>query len=73
MSWRTLETRPLPTALDTYLVANAKGQVAPCIRGIIYNSPGTANDWNYGEEVIAWMPLPDPPKDIKKGHQEKLK
>ena len=61
--WRTMEDagddandKPL-----AYLVANAKGQVAPLIRGIIHNTVGSPWDWNYGEAITHWMPRPTPP------------
>lgn len=46
----------------TYLVADAqRGFVAPHIRGVIHNNPGTAHDWQYGEACTHWMPLPASP------------
>lgn len=48
---------PPKDAPGTILVANAKGQIAPRIRGIIHNNIGTANDWHYGEAITHWMPL----------------
>ena len=53
-----------PDAMDirkSYLVANAKGEVAPWIRGVIHNNVGTANDWQYGEGITHYMPLPPAP------------
>ena len=58
--WQPIETRP-EGAGQTYLVANSKGQVAPWIRGVIHNNPGTAHDWQYGEAATHWMPLPEAP------------
>lgn len=51
----------MPDDGGTFLVANAKGQVAPKIRRIIHNNVGTAYDWNYGEAITHWMPLPSAP------------
>lgn len=58
--WQPIETRP-PNLSDTYLVANENGQVAPWIRGVIHNNPGTAWDWDYVSTTTHWMPLPNPP------------
>lgn len=65
--WRPIETRPKGDdhLYGTYLIANAKGQVAPCIRGIIHNNVGSAWDWNYGEAATHWMPLPAPPSRVQ--------
>ena len=60
MEWQPIETRPKGFE-QTYLVANAKGQVAPLIRGVIHNTTGTPWDWDYGESVTNWMPMPEPP------------
>jgi len=58
--WQPINTRPTdPDA--TYLVANGRGQVAPWIRGVIHNNVGSVWDWEYGEAVTHWMPLPPPP------------
>lgn len=63
MSWIAVSERPMPNNLyGSHLVANAKGQVAPCIRGVIHNNVGTKWDWDFGEPVTHWMPLPEPPK-----------
>jgi len=60
--WMPIETAPKDGS--TYLVADAvRGMVAPHIRGVIHNNPGTAHDWQYGEAATHWMPLPTPPKD----------
>lgn len=61
MTWRPIETRPHRDLNSTYLIANAKGQVAPVIRGIIHNNVGSTWDWDYGEAATHWMPLPAPP------------
>lgn len=58
--WRPIKTRP-NSIEESYLVANASGQVAPVIRGVICNNVGTANDWGYGEHITHWMPLPAAP------------
>jgi hypothetical protein len=59
MNWQPISTRPIN---GSYLVANAKGQVAPLINGVIHNSHSSpAWDWHYGEAVTHWMPLPPPP------------
>lgn len=42
----------------TYLIENRKGQVAPYIRGIIHNNAGSPHDWEFGEAITGWMPLP---------------
>jgi hypothetical protein len=58
--WRSIDTRPKD--LDsTYLVTNGR-QVAPWIRGVIHNNTGTPWDWDYGSNIIGWMPLPSPLK-----------
>lgn len=59
--WGPIETAPseMPRA---YLVANASGQVAPHIDGVIHNVAGSAWDWNYGESITSWQPLPQPPE-----------
>lgn len=54
-AWRS--GRP-PNNGDSYIVANDKGQVAPYVRGIIHNNVSTPWDWNYGEAIVAWQPLP---------------
>ncbi len=66
MNWQPIETRP-EGAGQTYLVANSKGQVAPWIRGVIHNNPGTAHDWQYGEAATHWMPLPEAPNAEVRG------
>jgi hypothetical protein len=58
--WQPLDTRPKEFE-STYLVTNGL-QVAPWIRGIIHNNAGTAWDWEYGSNIIGWMPLPSPLK-----------
>lgn len=58
--WKPIETRPEGIG-HTYLVANKIGQVAPWIRGVIHNHAGTQWDWNYGEDITHWMPMPQPP------------
>lgn len=60
MNWQPIETRP-QNLTDTYLVVNTKGQVAPWIKGVIHNNTGTKWDWDYGEAITHWMPLPEPP------------
>ena len=55
--WLPIETRPKGD--ETYLVTNEIKQVAPVVRGIVQNNPGTIWDWNYFYEAIAWMPMPD--------------
>ena len=62
--WQPIETRPVNSD-GTYLVANKKGQVAPWIRGVIHNNVESPWDWSYGETVTHWMPLPEPPEDVK--------
>ena len=57
--WQHRDT--MPGITETFLVGNDRGQVAPMIRGIIHNNVGTSWDWNYGESVTCWMPLPPPP------------
>jgi hypothetical protein len=59
-TWISVETQQRPDE-GTYLVANAKGQVAPWIRGVIHNNVGSAWDWEYGEAITHWMPLPQHP------------
>jgi hypothetical protein len=58
--WINAEERLRPKK-GSYLVANRKGQVAPWIDGVIHNQAGSAWDWEYGEAVTHWMPLPSPP------------
>lgn len=58
--WQPIETRPTGH-YETYLVTNGAGQVAPWSRGVIHNNPGTQWDWNYGDEITQWMPLPPAP------------
>lgn len=65
--WIPVSEKRLPRGDDelgiggTYLVANDKGQVAPHIRGVIHNNVGSHWDWNYGESITHWMPLPEAP------------
>lgn len=62
--WRDIESAPKDGS--SYLVADAeRGFVAPHIRGVIHNNPGTNWDWQYGEAVTHWMPLPPAPKATK--------
>jgi hypothetical protein len=63
--WQPIQTRP-DGLRHMYLVANARGQVAPWICGIIHNDPaaGTQHDWQWGEAVTHWMPLPPPPSNV---------
>lgn len=56
--WQSIDTRP-QSLESAYLVTNGK-QVAPWIRGVIHNAPGTACDWEYGSYIIGWMPFPAP-------------
>lgn len=58
--WKLIGERPnlMPRV---YLVANSKGQVAPHIDGVIHNTVGSDWDWEYGESITHWMPLPKPP------------
>jgi hypothetical protein len=52
----------MPRDGGSYLVADAAtGSVAPYTRGMIHNNPGTPNDWQYGEAITHWMPLPSAP------------
>lgn len=68
-AWIPVSERPLPGRNPderggregSYLVANAKGQVAPHIRGVIHNNVGSPWDWEYGEAITHWMPLPEAP------------
>lgn len=61
MDWQPIET--MPKDGGSYLVADAvRGNVAPYIRGVIHNNIGTAHDWQYGEAITHWMPLPRPPE-----------
>ena len=59
--WQDISAAPKEMP-RVYLVANAKGQVAPHIGGVIHNSTGSAWDWSYDEAVTNWQPLPEPPK-----------
>ena len=66
MEWQPIETAPKDGV--TYLVADAvRGMVAPHIRGVIHNNPGTAHDWQYGEAATHWMPLPEAPNAELRG------
>lgn len=58
--WMPIESAP-PLRPRCYLVASSTGQVAPHIDGVIHNTVGTAWDWNYGESITHWRPLPAPP------------
>ncbi len=59
--WQPIET--MPRDGGTCIVGAAGcGLVAPHIQGVIHNNPGTAWDWQYGEAITHWMPLPEPPK-----------
>ena len=61
MSWQPIET--MPKDGGSYLVADAvRGNVAPYVRGVIHNNTGTHWDWQYGEAITHWMPLPPPPE-----------
>jgi len=56
--WQPIETAPKDGS--SYLIADCvRGFVAPVIRGVIHNNPGTRWDWEYGEQATHWMPLPD--------------
>ena len=58
--WQPIETAPKDGS--SYLIADCvRGFVAPDIRGVIHNNPGTSWDWEYGEQATHWMPLPDAP------------
>jgi len=58
--WLPIESAPKDGS--SYLVADsARGFVAPHIRGVIHNNPGTEWDWQYGEACTHWMPLPPAP------------
>lgn len=59
--WISVEDRPIPRDGGTFLVAGAGGQVVPYIRGVLHNNVGSPWDWNYGEAITHWMPLPDAP------------
>lgn len=62
MKWQPITT--MPSDGGTYLVADAiRGFVAPHIGGIIHNNAGTEWDWQYGESITHWMPLPEPPSN----------
>jgi hypothetical protein len=64
MEWISVEDEILPRDGGTYLIADSKrGFVAPHIRGTIHNNINTNWDWQYGEAITHWMPLPPPPKD----------
>jgi len=59
--WQPIETRPAGMKA-THLLCNAKGQVAPCVRGIIHVDDGESVwDWDYGEAATHWQPLPASP------------
>ncbi len=59
--WIPVEVQHYPSDGSTFLVASASGQVAPHVRGIIHNNVGSPWDWNYGEAITHWAPMPDPP------------
>lgn len=59
MEWLDIETAP-KGEIETYLVKNKIGQVAPIVRGVIQDNVGTQWDWNWGEPATAWMPMPKP-------------
>ena len=65
-AWNPAETMPKDENLSL-LVTNKKGQVAPYIRGVIHNNVGSAWDWNYGESITGWRPLPTPPLTTEGG------
>ena len=50
------------TLKDKQMADAVRGNVAPYIRGVIHNNIGTAHDWQYGEAITHWMPLPQPPE-----------
>lgn len=58
--WTFIKDAPIPRDGGTYLVTDGM-HVAPYIRGVIHNNVGTCCDWRYGEAIIAWMHLPEPP------------
>lgn len=63
--WRPYST--MPSDGGSYLVADAeRGFVAPYTRGLIHNNPGTPHDWQYGEAITHWMPLPAAPSEPTK-------
>lgn len=53
-------TAPYPEYNATYIVKNAKGQVAPMINGIIHNNVGTPWDWDFCEPITGWCEMPKP-------------
>ena len=58
--WQDIESRPIESR--SYLVCNALGHVAPWIDGVIHNAPGSdSGDWEWGEAITHWQPLPAPP------------
>ena len=59
-AWQPVETFPMDID-GTVLVANKRGQVAPWIRGVIHSNVPN-HDWEHGEAITHWMPLPAPPR-----------
>lgn len=60
-AWQPVET--MPNDDGSWIVADAKrGYVAPYIRGVIHNNPGSMWDWQYGEAITHYMPLPPAPE-----------
>jgi hypothetical protein len=58
--WQPIET--MPKDGGSYIVANAVlGHVAPYICYVIHNNVWSTFDWQYGEAITHWMPLPPPP------------
>lgn len=58
--WLPIESRPIESR--SYLVCSALGHVAPWIDGVIHNDPGSdSGDWQWGEAITHWQPLPAPP------------
>lgn len=58
--WIAIAERPTPRDGESFLVTNGR-HVVPHIRGVIHNNTGSPWDWNYGESITHWMPLPSPP------------
>ena len=72
-SWVPAAAMPVPRDGGSYLVADAtRGLVAPHIRGVIHNNPGTTWDWQYGGAITHWMPMPEPPPLVSTGPNDRL-
>ena len=64
--WVSVDDRSVPKDNGTYLVANSKrGFVAPYIKGVIHNNVNTNWDWQYGEVITHWQPIPAAPTDTE--------